>query len=118
MLSPALRFLLLVALLLAACGGGGAGSDDDTNEVPSGSGLLIRWRGASDVAGYVIHWGTASGSYMHMLDVGAPRADADGIVSFLLDDPVASGTIYFALTSYDDAFQMSPFSNELAADVP
>lgn len=118
MLSPALRFLVLVALLLAACGGGGSGSGDDTTEVPSGSGLLIRWRTASSVAGYVIHWGTESGSYTHMLDVGDLEPNPEGVVSFLLEDPVATGTVYFALTSYDDEYRMSPFSNELAAEAP
>jgi hypothetical protein len=117
-LHPALRFLVLVALLVAACGGGGSGSGDDTTEVPSGSGLLIRWHQTSSVAGYVIHWGTVSGSYMDALDVGAPEPNADGVVSFLLEDPIAMGTIYFALTSYDDEYRMSPFSNELAAEVP
>lgn len=118
MLPPALRFLVLFALLVAACRGGGSGSDDDTSEVPSGSGLLIRWRETSSVAGYVIHWGTVSESYMHALDVGSPEPNSEGIVSFLLADPLATGTIYFALTSYDDDYRMSGFSNELAAEAP
>lgn len=113
---PVLRFLVLLALLVVACGGGGSGSDGGTTSASSG--LLIRWREVSNVAGYVIHWGTASGAYMHALDVGAPDADADGVVSFLLEEPRATGLIYFALTSYDDDFQMSAFSNELAAEVP
>ncbi len=112
----ACRLLLLLALLLAACGGGGSGSDGGTGEASSG--LLIRWRQTSDAVGYVIHWGAESGAYMHTLDVGAPEADGAGIVSFLLEDPGATGLIYFALTSYDADFQMSAFSNELAAEVP
>jgi hypothetical protein len=55
---------------------------------------------------------------MHSLDVGAPESGDDGIVSFFLEEPGATGRIYFALTSYDVDFRMSAFSNELAADVP
>ena len=112
----ALRFLVLLALLVVACGCGGSGSGDGSSDASSG--LIIRWRQVSNAAGYVIHWGTESGAYMHTLDVGTPSSDADGIVSFLLEEPGATGLIYFALTSYDDAFQMSAFSNELAAEVP
>ena len=79
--------------------------------------MLIRWREASSVAGYVIHWGAVSQSYMQALDVGSPVPDANGVVSFLLEEPGATGTIYFALTSYDDDYRISAFSNELAANV-
>jgi len=115
----AFRFLVLLALLVAACGGGGSGSGGGGgggDEVSAS--LLIRWREVSAAAGYVIHWGTESGAYMHALDVGAPEPDAEGVVSFLLEDVGATGRIYFALTSYDVDFQMSAFSNELAAEVP
>ena len=106
----------MLALLVVACGGGG--SDGDATDVSTGTGLLIRWRETSSVAGYVIHWGTVSGSYDHMLDVGALEPGDDGLVSFLLEDGVTMGRIYFALTSYDEEYRMSAFSNELAADVP
>jgi len=114
------RFLVLLALLVAACGGGGSGSGGGGNGGgdEASIGLLIRWREVSAAAGYVIHWGTESGAYMHALDVGAPEPDAQGVVSFLLEDVGTTGLIYFALTSYDVDFQMSAFSNELAAEVP
>lgn len=116
----AFRFLVLLALLVAACGGGGSGSGGGGNGGgdEASTGLLIRWREVSAAAGYVIHWGTESGAYMHTLDVGAPEPDAEGVVSFLLEDVGTTGLIYFALTSYDVDFQMSAFSNELAAEVP
>lgn len=114
--------LVLLALLVVACGGGGSGSGGGGGWSDGGgeaaSGLLIRWRATGDAEGYVIHWGTESGEYVHALDVGAPEQTDDGIVSFLLEDPGVSGTIYFALTSYDAEGQMSPFSNEVAAELP
>jgi hypothetical protein len=111
---------VLLALLVVACGGGGSGSDGGGSGGggDAATGLLIRWRATGDAEGYVIHWGTESGEYVHALDVGAPEQSEDGIASFLLEDPGTSGTIYFALTSYDAEGRMSAFSNELAAEIP
>jgi hypothetical protein len=69
-------------------------------------------------AGYIIHWGSRSGAYLHALDVGAPERDADGIASFLLEDLDGPGTIYFALSAYDADGRMSSLSNELSAELP
>jgi hypothetical protein len=112
---------LALALFLIACGGcgsesggDGAGSGDDV-EMRS---VLVRWRAIEDVAGYVVHWGRSSGAYTDALDVGSPSVDGDGVIKFSLDQAGPGGTIYFALTSYDDDGRMSGFSNELSADVP
>ena len=114
--------LWTMALLMAACGdeGRGSGSGDDGGD-PSiaTASLFIRWQPTAGADGYVIHWGTASGSYGHALDVGVPTASgSDDVVSFLLDGVETPATIYIALTSYDAAGAMSRFSNELSAVVP
>lgn len=118
-----LRQLLVLALALfvIACGGTGSGSISDG--AGSGDGaemrsVLVRWRASGDVAGYVIHWGRTSGSYTDALDVGSPAVDGEGVINFYLDQTGPGGTIYFALTSYDDDRRMSGFSNELSATVP
>ena len=80
--------------------------------------VLVRWRASEDVAGYVVHWGRSSGAYTDALDVGSPAVDGDGVINFSLDQAGPRGTIYFALTSYDDDRRMSGFSNELSADMP
>ena len=115
------RILLALALFLIACGGSGSRSGGDG----SGGGddvemrsVLVRWRAIDGVAGYVVHWGRTSGAYTDALDVGSPEIDSDGVVNFFLDQAGPGGTVYFALTSYDDAARMSGFSNELSADVP
>jgi hypothetical protein len=103
---------VVLTLLVVACGSGGSGSDDDASD------LLLRWSEVRDAAGYIIHWGSRSGAYLHALDVGAPERDADGIVSFLLEDLDGPGTIYFALSAYDADGRMSSLSNELSAELP
>ena len=113
-------YLVAFALLLVACGGGGSGSGgDDGSAVPDGStrGFLLRWHAAPEAAGYVVHWGTESGVYEDALDVGSPVPDADGVASFVLERSGASSLLFFALTSYDDAYRMSAFSNEIAVAV-
>jgi hypothetical protein len=114
------RFLSMgVAVFMMACGGGGSGSGGgNAGEDAVGHSVLLRWRAEADAAGYVIHWGLASGVYTHALDVGDPTPDEDGIVSFTLDDVAVTGAIYVALTSYDGSATMSALSNELSATVP
>lgn len=112
--------LVAFALLLVACGGGGSGSGGgDGGAIPDGPtrSFLLRWRTSPEAVGYVVHWGTESGVYGDALDVGAPGPDADGVASFVLDHSGTSSVLYFALTSYDDAYQMSAFSNEIAVAV-
>ncbi len=118
-----LRQLLVLALALfvIACGGGGSGSGGDDaggGDGPEMRSVLVRWRASADVAGYVIHWGRTSASYTNALDVGSPAVDGEGVINFFLDQNGPGGTIYFALTSYDDDGRMSGFSNELSAAVP
>ncbi len=107
---------------MAACGDGGRGSgsgDDGDDPAVATASLLIRWQATTGADGYVIHWGSASRSYDHALDVGAPvTSSGDDVVSFLLDGVETPATIYIALTSYDATGSMSGFSNELSAFVP
>jgi hypothetical protein len=106
---------------MMACGGSGSGAGsggDGASDEPSGFHLRLRWSSVAGAAGYVIHWGASSASYTHDLDVGDPIPDEGGAVTFVLEDVAGMGTIYFAITSYDDQARMSPFSNELSAVVP
>jgi hypothetical protein len=113
--------LLLAGLL--SCGGGGGGSSGragDGTDSGSTADVSITWRqSAAGVAGYVVHWGTASREYSHEVDVANPSADADGIVRAVLSLPIedSSATYYFALSSYDGIGAMSAYSNELSIEV-
>lgn len=65
----------------------------------------------SDVAGYRIYYGTASGHYSGVVTVG--NTNAATITGF-----TAGITYYFAATSYDSAGVESDLSNEASYTVP
>ncbi len=65
----------------------------------------------SDVAGYRIHYGTASGSYSEHIDV-------HNVTVCTLTGLVAEKTYYFAATVYDSAGNESGYSNEVGYTVP
>jgi hypothetical protein len=61
---------------------------------------------STDVTGYMIHYGTASGTYSQAIDVGKTTTYT---VSNLSDGK----TYYFAATAYNSAGQKSVYSNEV-----
>jgi len=64
-----------------------------------------------EVAGFKLHYGTASGSYTEVLDVGLQPQASDG--SFSHDLSVADDlTIYVAVSAYAFDGRASPLSNE------
>ena len=65
----------------------------------------------SDLAGYKIHYGTASGSYsVHM--------DVQRVTTYTLTGLTAGQTYYFATTAYDTSGNESSYSNEVSYYVP
>ncbi len=64
----------------------------------------------SDLAGYLLHYGTASRTYGAPIDVG----DA---TSYTVNGLTPGVRYYFALTAYDTAFNESAFSNEIYGTV-
>lgn len=80
--------------------------------------VALTWSGDDAVAGYVVHWGNATRTYAHDVDVLKPAADAQGRITVVvaLDGADAAPTYYFAITSYDAAHDSSELSNELSID--
>src|ERR1017187_9399842 len=66
---------------------------------------------SSDVAGYNVYYGPASGDYNSMISAGAVT---DLEISGLLEGV----TYYFAVTAYDSSGQESELSNEVSYTVP
>jgi len=64
-----------------------------------------------NLAGYRIHYGTASTSYDRLLDVSNP-----GIASYVVDG-LAVATWYFVVTAYDAGGLTSTYSNEASKQI-
>ncbi len=60
----------------------------------------------SDLAGYRVHYGSTSGSYPNVIDVG--------LVTSYTVTGLSAGTYYFVLTAYNTAGIESGFSNEVS----
>ncbi len=101
-----------------------------TCEGPSGSGLgmvsvqvadkTLRWQAPTqnedgspitDLAGYVIYWGSSSRVY-----IGSHTIDSPTVTEW--EVTVAPGTYYFAMTAYDSDNNESDYSNEVLKVIP
>jgi len=112
---PALALLVLSV----GCGGGGGGGSGGGSQASNDTvGVQLTWSdGGEAIAGYSVHWGTASGTYVHVLDVGRPAASSDGVITVVIALEPAS-TYYFAVTARDAGGETSPYSNELSVVLP
>jgi hypothetical protein len=70
----------------------------------------LAWDGVSEATGYKIHYGTSSGNYSSVVDVGASLT---GTVSGLIE-----GTRYYFAASCYDLTRVSGYSNEVSTIVP
>jgi len=71
----------------------------------------------STLAGYKIHYGTASRTYTQSVDIGNPGPSADGRVHGTVTGLSAGTTYYFAATAYDINGIESDFSQEVSLSV-
>ncbi len=66
---------------------------------------------STDVTGYMIHYGTASGAYSQGIDVG-------NTTSYTVSNLNDGQMYYFAATAYDQAGNQSVYSNEVSNGAP
>jgi Fibronectin type III domain len=134
-------YLCAVAALgfaLSGCGGGGGGGSAATptssastsqaatglgNAAPptaSSGGVTINWTPPTenidgspltDLAGYNIHYGTASGDYTQTITVSNP-----GLATYVVDN-LTPGTYYFSVAAVNSAGTESPLSAEVSTTV-
>lgn len=98
-----LIYVLLVMFLLILTGcGGGAVTD------PGGT-IKLAWDSNTDadVAGYKIHYGTATGTYDHVIDVG-------NVTAYHLTGLKQGQTYFIVVTAYNTSNQESDYSNEVS----
>lgn len=103
-----LIFLILLSLIIIRCGGGISG------ETTEGE-ITLAWDSETDpaVAGYKIHYGTASkavsGQYEHSTDVGMATQTSNNAISYTLRGLTTGQTYYVAVTTYDKSHIESIF---------
>lgn len=62
---------------------------------------------ATDVTGYIIHYGVAPGAYSQYVDVG-------NTTNYSISNLISGKTYYFSVTSYNAARYQSTYSNEVS----
>ena len=120
---------------LSGCGGGGGGgaagsaatsqaaaASATASNLPAGSGgaVTINWTPPTentdgtpltDLAGYDIHYGTASGDYTQSVNVSNA-----GLATYVVDN-LTPGTYYFSVSAVNTSGTESPLSSEVTATV-
>jgi hypothetical protein len=66
-----------------------------------------------DLAGYMIYWGSAPGTYTH-----SARLPNAGLTSYVVENLASDTIYYFATTAYNGRGLESGFSNEAALAIP
>jgi hypothetical protein len=98
--------------------GGSSTTAPPTSTPASSSAVTLAWEAPTEnsngtpitgLAGYKIHYGTASQDYTQVVSVSNPS------LSRYVLDSLPSGTYYFAITAYNSQGLESPLSGEISA---
>ncbi len=78
----------------------------------SGTKASLSWSpvASTDLAGYKVYMGSASGRYGTPLDVG-------NMTSYVANSLAVGSTYYFVVTSYSSSGSESPYSNEVSKSI-
>ena len=116
---------IIIFLILGGCGGGGeSGGDSTTTTTPtpttppgSDGTISLEWDSntETDLAGYKVYYGTASGVYGTPKDAGMGTPSGTKTTYDLTDPDLIIGQTYFiAVTAYDTSNNESGYSNEVS----
>lgn len=100
----------LLILLSFGCGGGGGSSTSYSSTLTwdppttNADGTPL-----TDLAGYKIYYGTSSGNYTKVIDVG-------DVTTYKVEG-LNPGTYYFTVTAYDISGNESGYSNEVSKTI-
>ena len=113
-----ITLLTILSLSLYSCGGGGGSGNGNGSNTGSSNSATLTWDAPTtnadgtpltDLAGYKIYYGTSSGVYSVIIDVG-------NVTTFKVDG-LSSGTYYFAVTAYDNSRNEGGYSNEVSKEI-
>ncbi len=84
-----------------------------SSQLAYASGVMVSWveNSLSNVAGYMVYYGTASHNYTTDINAGTSTSVA-------IDGLTAGVTYYFAVTAYDNSGNQSAYSQEVQATIP
>lgn len=90
-----------------------------TTTMPGSSSVQLAWdpNTETNLAGYMVHVGTAAGVYTRHIDAGAVTPVA-GAVNYTVTGLTPGQMYYFAVTAYDGSRVESPHSNEVSRAAP
>lgn len=104
----------LVTFSLTACGGGG-----EPQGTASANSAILAWDPPTtnedgtpleDLAGYKVYYGTSSGNYAEVVDVG-------DVAAYTVSN-LSPGSYYFTVTAYNALGNESGYSNEVTKTIP
>lgn len=107
-------YLSLILSILTSCGVDGKSSQGSSNYA------ALSWQAPTtnvdgteltDLAGFKIYYGKASGTYSEIIDINNPITTEHTI------EGLAEGTYYFAATAYDIMGNESDYSNEVSKTI-
>lgn len=107
-------YLCLIISLLTSCGVDGKSSQGSSNSA------ALSWQAPTtnvdgteltDLAGFKIYYGKASGTYSEIIDLNNPITTEHTI------EGLTEGTYYFAATAYDIMGNESDYSNEVSKTI-
>ena len=109
-------FPFMLLIILGGCSGGGGGGGGT-----GGPTISLAWDAVTtnedgspltDLAGYKVYVGTATGVYGNSIDVGM-ATQSGNTVTYSLSGLTPGQTYYIAITAYDIDNNESPYSNEV-----
>jgi hypothetical protein len=77
--------------------------------------IFLQWNSnrEADLAGYQVHYGTATGTYTHSILIALASQPHPGTTSYKLKGLVKNQKYYIAVTAYNQYGYESAFSNEV-----
>jgi len=115
-------FSLIFFVVISGCGSSentdGLSSSDRSASSNLTNSLTLRWDAPttnadgtplSDLAGYKIYYGTSSGNYTKVIDIG-------NVTTYKITE-LSSGQWCFAITAYDFSGNESSYSNEACTEI-
>ncbi len=108
-LKPKQLFSILLPLLFLIPAGCGGGSGDSGSSGGSDGAIRLAWDAdiGPDLAGYKLHYGTASGVYDHSVDV-------HDVTTYTLTGLTKGQSYYIVATAYDASQNEIGYSNEVS----